>query len=73
MQEIQPYIDDKEIIIILGARRVGKTTLLTQIKKFLIQKKVLVGDQCGRNTNFPLPLAINEVFLITRVKNLVII
>lgn len=41
MQEIQPCLEDEEIIIILGARRVGKTTLLTQIKAFLIQEKAV--------------------------------
>lgn len=38
LKEILPYLDDKEIIIILGARRVGKTTLLFQIQNYLLSK-----------------------------------
>jgi predicted AAA+ superfamily ATPase len=39
LQKIIPYLDNKDILIILGARRVGKTTLLFQIKDFLVQKR----------------------------------
>lgn len=39
LKEITPYLKDENILIILGARRVGKTTLLFQIKDFLIHKK----------------------------------
>ena len=39
LREIIPYLADKEIIIILGARRVGKTTLLSQIKDFFYSRK----------------------------------
>ncbi len=44
LREIIPYLADKEIIIILGARRVGKTTLLSQIKDFFTQEKKVKED-----------------------------
>src|SRR3989338_10629139 len=39
LQEIIQYLDNEDIIVLLGARRVGKTTLLLQIKNFLTQEK----------------------------------
>ena len=44
LREIIPYLADKEIIIILGARRVGKTTLLSNKRFFYSRKKVKEDD-----------------------------
>lgn len=39
LQEIIPYLQTQDIIIVLGSRRVGKTTLLFQIKDFLLKNE----------------------------------
>lgn len=39
LNEIAPYLGEEDIIIVLGARRVGKTTLLSQMRNFLIQER----------------------------------
>ncbi|NCF75351.1 MAG: AAA family ATPase, partial [Xanthomonadaceae bacterium] len=39
LQPIIDHLDEKEITVIIGPRQVGKTTLLDQIEKYLLQEK----------------------------------
>jgi len=38
--EVASHLKEKEITIIIGARQVGKTTLLMQLKEYLLERKI---------------------------------
>ncbi|KPJ55494.1 hypothetical protein AMJ49_07035 [Parcubacteria bacterium DG_74_2] len=44
-QEIKQHLTDKEITVIIGARQVGKTTLLLHLKDYLISQKKISSER----------------------------
>lgn len=58
------YFDDKKAIVILGARQIGKTTLLNELLGAKKNVKWLNGDDLGTRTLF-------EGITATRLRNII--
>jgi len=43
--EVAGHLREKEISIIVGARQVGKTTLLLQLREYLLRKKIAKEEE----------------------------